>query len=230
MARRGNSFVDAAYELLREAAHPMPIEEIARVSLDRGLTFSNAQDPVKSLASTLRSEVTQRPNIRGFILLEDGQVSLAEWGEPTTPVATTHRRRRRRSVPSAPAPLPGITLEKLERIRHVMSPDDFDKDWGELFDRLTAEERAKWISAVTDKQLAERTRAIVQRIHSFLQGSSTEIPKSELICDWIFICYTLELFREGAALWRYVNKDEIDALKYERTAKLSTACRARVGS
>ena len=126
--------------------------------------------------------------------------------------------------------MPGITLEKLERIRHVISPEEFRKDWGELYDHLTAEERAKWITAVTDKQLAERTRSVVLRIHSFLQGSSTETPKSELVCDWIFVCYTLELFREGAALWRYVNQDEVNEWQHQRTAKLCAACRARAGS
>ena len=229
MARRGHSFVDAAYELLREAAHPMPIEEIARISLDRGLALSNAQDPTKSLASTLRSEVTRRPNIRGFVLLSEGLVSLAEWGEPTTPAPPIRNRRRIRATPADTTPLPGITLEKLERIRHVMSPEEFRQDWGELYDRLAAEERAKWITVVTDRQLAERTRSVIQRIHGFLQGSSTETPKSELVCDWIFLCYTLELFREGSALWRYVNKDEVNVWQYERSAKYSATCRARAG-
>ena len=77
--------------------------------------------------------------------------------------------------------------------------------------------------------LLERIRPLVQRIQDFLQGRGNESPKSEIVCDWIFICYTLELYREGAALWRYVNKDEVNAWQYERTAKFSTACRARVG-
>ncbi len=227
MARRGSSFLDIAYRILMEAGHPMPLTEIAQMSLDRGLVTSHAQDPVESLVSTLRGTVSRGRNVRGFVLLEDGQVGLTEWGQPTTLVAPM-RRRRRRSAPADAAPLPGITLEKLERIRHVMSPEDFDKDWGELFDRLTAEERAKWITAVTDRQLAERTRSVILRIHGFLQGSSTETPKSELVCDWIFLCYTLELFREGAALWRYVNQDEVNEWQHQRTAKLSAACKARV--
>jgi hypothetical protein len=52
---------------------------------------------------------------------------------------------------------------------------------------------------------------------------------TEKISETTVICYTLELHREGAALWRYVNKDEIDAWQYERTAKFSAACRARAG-
>ena len=45
-------------------------------------------------------------------------------------------------------------------------------------------------------------------------------PKSEVVCDWIFTCYTSGFYcREGAALWRYVNKDEVNSWQYERTAK-----------
>ena len=110
-----------------------------------------------------------------------------------------------------------------------MPADEFKRDWGADYDRLLAAERAKTTTPVNDGYLLERIRPLVQRIQDFLQGRGNESPKSEVICDWIFICYTLELYREGAALWRYVNKDEIDALKYERTAKFSAACRTRVG-
>lgn len=124
---------------------------------------------------------------------------------------------------------PGITLDKLERIRQVMSADEFKRDWGEIYDQLLAAERAKSITHLTDRHLLERVRPLVQRIQDFLQGRSDESPKSEVICDWIFLCYTLELFREGAALWRYVNQDEVNAWQYERAAKFSAACRARIG-
>jgi hypothetical protein len=122
-----------------------------------------------------------------------------------------------------------VTFEKLERIRQVMSPEEFRSDWGALYDRLAAEERDRWITAVTDRQLLERTKPLVQKIQGFLQGKSTDAPKSEIVCDWIFLCYTLELFREGAALWRYVNQDEVNAWQYQRTMKLSAACRTRAG-
>jgi hypothetical protein len=229
MAPKGTGIVDIAYQTLKDAGHPISLAEIAQMALDRGLVTSHARDPIHSLVATIRYAVTQGLNVHGFVLLEEGQVGLADWGGTTTLAPSVSRRRRHKPTAADTGSLPNITLEKLERIRHVMSPEEFRKDWGELYDYLGAQERAKWITAVTDRQLGERTRAIIQRIHGFLQGSSTETPKSDAICDWIFICYTLELHREGAALWRYVNKDEIDALKYERTAKFSTACRTRVG-
>ena len=41
----------------------------------------------------------------------------------------------------------GFTLEKLERIRQVMSADEFKRDWGADYDRLLAAERVKTIYA-----------------------------------------------------------------------------------
>jgi hypothetical protein len=123
----------------------------------------------------------------------------------------------------------GITLEMLEQTRQVMPPDQFRQIWGGIYDQVLAEERRKAITPVNDRFLAEKTRAIVQRVQDFLQSRSNESPKSEVVCDWIFICYNLDLFREGAALWQYVNQDETNPWQYERTMKLSAACRTRIG-
>lgn len=136
----------------------------------------------------------------------------------------------RATTPSGVVAAPsGITLDKLERIRQVMSADEFRRDWGDTYDQLLAAERAKAITPAGDRYLLDRIRPLVQRIQDFLQGRSTESPKSETVCDWIFICYNLELFREGVALWRYVNQDEVNSWQYERTAKLSAVCRTKIG-
>jgi hypothetical protein len=142
-----------------------------------------------------------------------------------SPAGTVPGEPPRRRAPALPA---GITLEKLERIRQVIPQDEFRQDWGDLYDHLLAEERARAITPVNDKLLANQVRPLVQRIQDFLQGRGNDTPSSELVCDWIFICYNLELLREGAALWQYVNKDETNPWQYERTMKLSAACRARV--
>jgi hypothetical protein len=158
-----------------------------------------------------------------------------DWLAANPSESHVERPRPARSLGREPAERPGatvvprgITLEMLEQTRQVMSPDQFRQVWGAIYDQIVAEERRKAITPVNDRFLAEKTRVIVQRVQDFLQGRSTESPKSETVCDWIFICYNLELFREGAALWQYVNKDETNPWQYERTMRLSAACRARV--
>ena len=229
MPLQGETFLDVAYDILKEAGQPMHYSEVATIALERNSGFSQARDPIDSLGGVLYSEIKRGSNQRGFVRLGDGYFGLAEWsGAVSLPARGEHRaRRHRRTERPVIAVPPDITLEKLERIRHVMSPEDFRSDWGALFDRLTAEERARWITAVTDRQLAERARSLTQHIHDFLQSKSPESPKSEIICDWIFLCYTLELNREAVALWRYVNQDEVNEWQYQRTAKFSAACRTR---
>jgi len=209
-------------------------EEIIRVGLRRKLFTTNARDEESiyaSLLGTLYSEINRRPNRRGFVSLGNSTFGLKEWGDVSPLPATPQPRQRSASTPT-PCPLvppTGITLDKLERIRSVMPADEFRRDWSDIYDQLLAAERARFITPVIDRDLLERIRPLVQRIQDFIQGRGNESPKSEVVCDWIFICYILELYREGSALWHYVNRDEVDALKYERTAKFSAACRTRVG-
>ena len=163
---------------------------------------------------------------RDWLNEHPGATRLRGLPQRRTPAALT--REPRAPTPSGAVVVPfGITLDKLERIRQVIPADEFRHDWGDIYDHLLAAERARTITPANDRYLLERIRPLVQRIQDFLQGRGNESPKSEVICDWIFICYTLELYREVAALWRYVNKDEVSVWHYERTAKLSAACRAR---
>jgi hypothetical protein len=122
-----------------------------------------------------------------------------------------------------------ITLEMLEQTRQVMPGDQFRQVWGALFDQLLVKARAESITAFTDRSLLAAVRQPVQRIQDFLQGRGTDSPKSEEVCDWIQFSYTLGMYREAAALWLYVRQDEASPWQYDRTKKVASACRARVG-
>jgi hypothetical protein len=228
MTPQGGTFLDAAYEILKEAGRPMHYREVTRIALERDSGFSQARDPIDSLGGVLYSEVLRGSNQRGFVKLGGGYFGLAEWGDSQAAPATPQPGHKR-GKPSVIIPA-GITLDKLERIRRVMPQEQFRQDWGELYDHLVAEERAKAITPLDDRALANRLRPVVCRIQDFLQGRDNDTPKSEVICDWVWLCYNLELYREGAALWQFVNSDEVDAWHYQRTLKLSTACRAKASS
>lgn len=235
MTRRGSGFLDAAEQILRERGEPMRGEEIIRIGLERALftTMTRDEDAARdSLIGSLYSDIRRRGNPRGFVPYGNSTFGLAEWGKSPQLIAAPEPRRRgaRTPTPAPKMPLAGITLDKLERIRQVMPADEFKQDWGDIYDQLLAAERAKAITPVNDRYLLERIRPLVQRIQDFLQGRGTESPKSEVVCDWIFLCYTLGLHREGAALWHYVNKDDANAWQYDRTARISAACRVNAVS
>jgi hypothetical protein len=122
-----------------------------------------------------------------------------------------------------------ITVDMLEQTRRVMPAEQFRQVWGALYDRQLAEARAESVTAFTDKSLLAAVRQPVRRIQDFLQGRGTDSPKSEEVCDWIQFSYTLGMYREAAALWQYVRQDDASPWQYDRTKKIASACRARVG-
>ena len=157
----------------------------------------------------------------GLAQSEPGRDTLSD--PPQTSMPAAPAKEPRTPTPRAAVGMPaGITLDKLERIRKVMAAGDSRHDWGDIYDQLLAAEHARAITPLNDRYLLERIRPLLQRLQDFLQGRAIKRPevRSYLRLGY-FICYTLEMFREGAALWRCVNKDEVNAWQYERTAKFS---------
>jgi hypothetical protein len=139
------------------------------------------------------------------------------------------QKSRRKSAPKA-SPTPGITLEMLKTTRDLMPNDQFRSVWGEIYDRLQAEERARAITAVTQTELGRRARRRLDEIHDFLRGKSSSTPSSDMLCDWIHLCYALELHREAAALLPYVRDAEVNSAIYKRAKRVADLCRSKLGS
>ena len=138
---------------------------------------------------------------------------------------TSPKSRRKPSKTSA---APGITLEMLEQTRKLMPADQFRQVWGALYDQLLAEEQAKAITRITQPELGRRTRRWLDEVHAFLSGKGASIPSSEVLCDWIHLCYTVELHREAAALLPYVHEDEVEPATYKRAKRVAEVCRSRL--
>lgn len=133
--------------------------------------------------------------------------------------------RRERPRPSAP---PGITLQQLQATKAVMPPEQFRAIWGELYDRLLAEERARAVTDISDTELARRARRVLREIHAFLRGEGGAIT-SEKAYNWMLFCYTLGLYRETAALFSFVAQGDLPEWAYDRARKMAEACRAQLG-
>lgn len=88
-------FLDAAYQILKEAGHPMHGREIVKACLERNLWSTDARDPYIAGVTTLYSAARRPPNKRGFTMLGKGQFGLEEWqnagDKPNLPAANpTH--------------------------------------------------------------------------------------------------------------------------------------------
>jgi len=108
-----------------------------------------------------------------------------------------------------------------------MPPDQFRHFWGELYDQLLAEERARSKTSISNRELGTRARAVLREVHDFLDGNAA--ASSEKAYDWMQFCYALGLYRETTALFAFVFQDDLPQWAYERARKVAEACRARLG-
>jgi len=67
----------------------------------------------------------------------------------------------------------------------------------------------------------------LSKIHQFLQGRSNFRPTDEVLCEWVYLCYTVGLYYEGNELFKYVNEQDINAWAYKKAKRYATACRSR---
>lgn len=67
----------------------------------------------------------------------------------------------------------------------------------------------------------------LDRIHAFLQGRANR-PSDDVLCDWVHLCYTVELYEEGAHLFNLINSAAVQPWLYERARRQAKVCRLRV--
>lgn len=79
MSPSSKGFLEAAYQVLREAGRPLHGRDIVQVCLERGLWETEALDPYISGSTTLYAEISRRPNQRGFTMLGKAMFGLKEW-------------------------------------------------------------------------------------------------------------------------------------------------------
>ena len=215
-------FVDEAYMVLREKRQWMHVVELIQEVLDQGRFTSNAKDPIQSLRGTLHSAVTRSSNRRGFVC-QGPYFGLEEWGPEIPPPDDAGRPRRRTQRSPAAATLP-LTEEQLLAIQGTMPADQFEKLFGDLWQRYQEQRRRRLITPVSDRQLLQKVRREVDKIQDFLLGESKQVPGPELIANRIVFCYRLGLYREGAALLEHIGPDQIGEALYEHVRKIAQAC------
>jgi restriction endonuclease Mrr len=156
-------------------------------------------------------------------ITEQGRQWLA--ADPKPAVRRTTRRATAPPVSSQHT----VTLPMLEQVRKYLPEAEFRRVWGDLYEQLLAEERARSITAINRKALTDIVMSQVQRIHDLLQGRGGNRPSDEQLCDWVHFAYQLGLHREASALLPLISAAEVNDWYYERTKRIALASGARVG-
>jgi len=85
-------------------------------------------------------------------------------------------------------------------------------------------EKAKLTPDQTASKVLAREIADIQ---TYLVGHSSKQPSAEKLCDWVYFCYTFEMYPEGRDLFALIDPDEVHSWYYERTKKLARLCELR---
>ena len=80
---------------------------------------------------------------------------------------------------------------------------------------------------VTDHSKHKILTREIANIQIYLDGHSPIQPSAEKLCDWVYFCYTFELYPEGRDLFVLIDRDEVHSWYYERTKKLARLCELR---
>jgi hypothetical protein len=64
----------------------------------------------------------------------------------------------------------------------------------------------------------------IANIQAYLDGHSSLQPSYEKLCDWVYFCYTFEMYPEGRDLFALISPNEVNPWYYERTKKLARLC------
>jgi len=214
------SFLDAAHSVLRQKREWMHVNDLVQEVLDQGLYTSTAKKPMPSLTGTLHSEITRRPNHRGFVR-HGSMFGLKEWGPEISPPDITGPPPRRRSSPSSTLPL---TEKQILAIKETLPSDQFEALFGGIWQRYEEQRRRSLITKVSNQQLLREARREVDQIQDFLLDRSKQAPAPELITNWIVFCYQVGLYREGVALFKQIGPDQIGQALYEHVGKIARAC------
>lgn len=80
---------------------------------------------------------------------------------------------------------------------------------------------------IADKQLLSSVRAEIQEIRSFLNGQGASEVSQEKLCFWVWFCYQLSLYWEGALVFSKINSLNVPPPLYQAVKKVGIACQNR---
>lgn len=66
----------------------------------------------------------------------------------------------------------------------------------------------------------------INHIREYLRGRVAR-PSEEVLCEWVYFCYTFELFKEAVELFNLINPEAVDTWPYERAKRIARVCRIR---
>lgn len=67
----------------------------------------------------------------------------------------------------------------------------------------------------------------INQIQAFLRGQAGR-PTDEMLCDWVYFCYTFQLYQEGADIFDRIDPAVVQPWLYDRARRLAKVCRLQI--
>lgn len=118
----------------------------------------------------------------------------------------------------APEFFKALGQNKLQKSLQDLLRDNFVEE-KDTWRNPTKAERETLFKKLTDKT--------ARQIDSFLKGQTEEKPSDDTLCEWVEFCYTNGLFKEGAALFHYIDEKGVSSETFQKTKKIAEICKLK---
>lgn len=82
---------------------------------------------------------------------------------------------------------------------------------------------------IPDHKLLSTFKNEMREIRIFIRGKSNPAPSTDKLCFWIWFCYQFDLYREGALVFRKIDRSAATKDLFGTVEKIGLACEARLG-
>ena len=80
---------------------------------------------------------------------------------------------------------------------------------------------------ISEKELLKSIRELIQEIQSFLNEDTDGDVNHDQLCFWVWFCYNMQLFEQGALVFKRINPLKTSPVLYKLVQKIGNICELR---
>jgi DNA-directed RNA polymerase delta subunit len=95
--------------------------------------------------------------------------------------------------------------------------------------RRSSKKQTSGFTEILDDRLLSMFKNEMREIRFFIRGKSNPTPSADKLCFWVWFCYLFGLYREGALIFRKIDRSAVTKDLFGTVEKIGLACEARLG-
>ena len=94
--------------------------------------------------------------------------------------------------------------------------------------RRSSRKQTLGFTEIPDHKLLSMFKNEMREIRIFIRGRSNPLPSADKLCFWVWFCYLFGLYREGALIFRKIDRSAATKDLFGAVEKIGLACEARL--